>query len=86
LSDDERSYLTLAERQLTKLRQVIDKRAADQLPTLKERLATAQRFEQSAPAEAAEMYQAIIDLYGDQPWAADVVDQARERLQTLAQK
>jgi serine/threonine-protein kinase len=86
LTDDERSYLTLAERQLAKLRQVIDKRAANQLPTLKERLATAQRFEQSAPAEAAEMYQALIDLYGDQAWASDVVDQARERLQTLAPK
>jgi serine/threonine-protein kinase len=83
LSEDERTYLALAERQLAKLRQVNDKRAAEQLPVLKERLAAAQRLETSVPEQAAAMYQALVDLYDDQPWAADVVNQARARQQEL---
>jgi hypothetical protein len=83
LSEDERTYLALTERQLAKLRQVNDKRAAEQLPVLKERLAAAQRLEASAREQAAGMYQALVDLYDDQPWAADVVSQARARQQEL---
>jgi hypothetical protein len=56
------------------------------LPVLKERLAAAQRLEKTAPQQAAGIYQALIDLYGDQPWAAEIVDQARAYQQRLARQ
>jgi hypothetical protein len=43
----------------------------------------AERLEATAPAEAEAMYRALIDLYGDQPWAAELVGQAREHLKSV---
>lgn len=84
LSDEMQQYLTLAERELSKLRKEIDARAAEMLPMLRDRLMAAERLEQSDPQRAAAMYQALVDLYGDQPWASELVRQARERLKELA--
>ena len=50
---------------------------------LEERFVAARKLEESAPMRAAKMYRAIGDLYGDQPWAAGVVEQARVRLKAL---
>jgi serine/threonine-protein kinase len=83
LNDDERTYLALAERQLAKLQQIINKRAAEQLPVLKDRLVAAERLEKISPEQATAMYRALVDLYGEQTWAAPVVDHARERLTQL---
>jgi len=83
LNDEQRKYLTLARRELEELRSQIDKQAAEQLPVLRDRLAAARRLEQSAPEQAAAMYGAMINLYGDQPWAASVVDEAHTRRQAL---
>jgi eukaryotic-like serine/threonine-protein kinase len=86
LNDDQRTYLTLAQRELAELRSVLDKRAGEQLPVLKERLLAAERLEKTAPDKAVAMYRALTDLYGEQAWASAVVDEARARLQTLDAK
>ena len=86
LSEEMRQYLTLADRELIKLRKVIDDRAKEQLPMLRDRLMAAERLEATAPAEAAAMYRALIDLYGDQPWAVVLVGEAREHLKSVEVK
>jgi hypothetical protein len=79
-------YLTLAGRELAKLQKMIDDQAKEQLPMLRDRLMAAERLEATAPAEAAAMYRALIDLYGDQPWAAELVGEAREHLKAMETK
>jgi hypothetical protein len=78
-----RQYLTLAERELTKLRKSIGARAKEQLPMLRDRLLAAERLQATSPAEAAAMYRALIDLYVDQPWAAELIGEAREQLKSM---
>jgi serine/threonine-protein kinase len=83
LSEHQRSYLTLADRQLARLRMQITERASELLPDLQQRLQAAQRLEATAPDQAAAMYRALVDLFQDQPWAKSVVDQAQTRLKTI---
>lgn len=83
MSDDMRQYLTLAERELAKLEKAIAAKAKEQLPPLRDRLLAAERLEETNPQEAASMYRALIDLYGRQPWAAELVDEARSRLSEI---
>jgi eukaryotic-like serine/threonine-protein kinase len=83
MPDDMRQYLTLAERELAKLRKAIDAKAQEQLPLLRDRLLAAQRLEEKQPEEAAAMYRALIDLYGRQSWAAALVDEAQRRLSEI---
>jgi hypothetical protein len=83
--DDVKQLLTLARRQLDQLREAIQTQASEQLPELTDRLRAAQIAEHTSSARAARMYRAIINLYGDQPWAAPVVDEARGRLEALPQ-
>jgi len=53
---------------------------------LRDRLMAAERLAATAPAEAAAMYRALVDLYSDQPWAADLVGEAREHLKSVETK
>jgi hypothetical protein len=32
------------------------------------------------------MYRALIDLYGEQPWAAELIGEAREQLKSMETK
>lgn len=83
LSDPQRNDLQLARLELENLRKSLQEQAVEQLPQLNERLATARRLESAAPAQAAAIYRALVDLYGTAPWATPVVRQAQERLQYL---
>jgi eukaryotic-like serine/threonine-protein kinase len=85
LSDDERTNLRLAARELEMLRAELNKRA-EELPQLQKRLAAAKAIEEAQPVQAAAMYSALVNLYGGQAWAGEVVDAARERLQVLAER
>ncbi len=85
VDEEDRAYVVLAQRQLNKLRRTIDQEASEQLPALRERLAAARRLEASAPEQARKMYRAVVDLYGNRPWAASVVAEAAQRLQGLSQ-
>lgn len=86
LSEEMRQYLTLANREVGKLRETIEQQAKAQRPMLLDRLLAAQRLESTDPEEAAAMYAALVSLFGDQPWAAELVDQARERLKVIEKK
>lgn len=86
MSEDMRQYLTLAERELAKLQKGIDAKAKEQLPMLRDRLLAAERLQAESPEQAAAMYRALIDLYGDQPWAAELIGEARGRLKAVETK
>jgi eukaryotic-like serine/threonine-protein kinase len=83
LSETHRSYLTLAERQLARLRTQSAEQGKELLPDLQQRLQAAQRLEKSSPADAAAMYRALVDLFQQQPWALPIIDQAEARLELL---
>ena len=86
LDEDQRTNLTIAERELAKLRVQIEKRAAEQLPAIRERARTARELEAASPEKAAAMYRALIDLYGEEAWAKPVIDEAQTRLKTLSKE
>ena len=86
LSAEQRSYLTLAERELAKLRVKLEQESKELSPLLRDRMLTAGRLEESAPEEALAMYQSMIDLFGQQPWAAEMVAEARARVVALKSK
>jgi serine/threonine-protein kinase len=72
--------LTLARRRLGQLQADVDKHAVQQLKLLRERLGTAAALRPRDPEAARAMYRAVVELYGDKPWAADAVRRAREAL------
>jgi hypothetical protein len=74
----------MAERQLVQLREDVAKLSHRQLAALRDRLAAADALAPNDPQQARDMYRAIIDLYGDRPWAALVVAEARAKLEKLA--
>jgi hypothetical protein len=78
-----RQYLTLAERKLEQLRSSLVSRADEQLPQIAERLRTAKGMEAVDLETARGMYRAIVNLYGDEPWAKSVVHDAQRRLADL---
>ena len=74
----QRPYLVLAERQLAKLRETLDQQAGEQLPQLAERLRAARGLgSDRRRRRRRRCIGRLIDLYGDEPWAAAVVDEAR---------
>ncbi|MBL9125816.1 MAG: serine/threonine protein kinase [Planctomycetaceae bacterium] len=77
LSEREQQCLKLAERHLDKLRSR-DGEHEDDLARLEQRLAAA---DADANRQAASrIYQGLIDVYRDKPWARGVVDAARAKL------
>jgi hypothetical protein len=54
--------------------------AAEQLPLLESRLDRAESLKEDEPERAKAMYRAIIELYGDHPWAASAVKRAQSAL------
>jgi len=75
--------LELARRRLEQLRQRVDREAERHQAVLAERLEVADQLAEGEPSEAREVYQAIIRLYGDKPWAAAAVERARGALERL---
>jgi len=71
------SWLLLAHRKLEELRAQAAAAAATQLPELRERLAVAERLRSEQPATARSIARALVTLYADKPWAADVVQKAQ---------
>lgn len=81
----EDEYATLAERRLADIRQSAEAECAEQLPAVRERLSAAKRLEAEDPARARQMFAALVKLYGDRAWAADVVAEAQAHLAPPAQ-
>jgi len=74
--------LILAQRRLTQLRKEVENRSDEQLPLLQDRLDAADALRKSHPEQAKKMYRAVVELYGEKPWAADAVHRARKALKT----
>ncbi len=72
--------LTLVRRRLAQLRHDVAKRSAEQLRLLEERLAAADALRAEDPVQARKMYEAVIELYANKPWAATAVRRAREAI------
>lgn len=70
----------LAERQLAQLQTDYNKLTNRQLAAIQERLQAAEVFSKTEPVRARQIYSAIIELYGQQPWAADAVALAKQKL------
>jgi len=70
----------LAQRQLDRLSAKYEQQNARARQELEEKISQARDLLTTNPERARSMFQAIIDLYGDEPWAADLVKQARAEL------
>jgi serine/threonine-protein kinase len=75
----------LAERQLAVIQEEIAKQTARHLASLRERMQIAAELSATEPAAAADVYRAIVELYGQAAWAADLVSEAREQLAASSQ-
>ena len=73
----------LAHRRVETLRTDLARQRERDLADLEQRVAVAQKLASSDAKQAATVYQAIIDLYGDDAWAAAVVTKARNGLAEL---
>lgn len=80
LSAEQQRCLTLARQQIKRLEEEIYGYAPDDLTALEERLARAHEVQETDPARARKIWQAIVRLGGNRPWAANVVSQARAAL------
>jgi len=84
-TDERRAMcVELAKRQLAQLRGDFANLAARQIAEIRERLSAADALAADRPDEARDIYQAIINLYGDRPWAAEVVADVRHKLNSLS--
>jgi hypothetical protein len=72
--------LELARRRLEQLRRQVDPEAAARLDMLQDRLDAADELRPTEPDRARTMYQAVVELYADKPWAAEAVGRARAAL------
>ena len=70
----------LAKRRLEQLRLDLQEAAESHHPLLESRLNQAALFKEFDPARSRAMYQAIITLYGDKPWASEAVEKAKQAL------
>ena len=78
--------LAAARRRLQQFHQEISRQARDQLVLLRQRLAAADTLRHTAPERARAMYQAVVELYADKPWAAEAVDRARKALENSSSR
>jgi eukaryotic-like serine/threonine-protein kinase len=83
LAQDDRRWLVLARQELKKLNDQARADARQELPAIEERLAAAKVVAGARPEQAKKMYQAIIRLYRDAPWAAPAVKKAQAALDAM---
>lgn len=80
-SKQTRECLQLAQKQLDRLDRQMPQQVSADRKLLEEKLAEAKQLDSSDPAAAYRMRAAIVELYGNEAWAAALVDQARAALQ-----
>ncbi len=80
-SEAARHYVRLAKLQRKKLQARVSRYVEDGRALLATRLKKAASLSTDNPANARKIYRGIVELYGDKPWAADLVRQAQEALQ-----
>ena len=74
------NVVQLAKHRMQGLRADLAKQHEQQLAAINERLSAAERLKASNPQQSAAILEAIVNLYADEPWAADVVSRARDEL------
>lgn len=79
----DRRLLILARRRIEKLEAILQDQQSIQMPALEERLAAADKLRQHAPEQALRMYQALVRLYGNKPWAKQAVREARRKIDSF---
>ncbi|MEM8946165.1 MAG: serine/threonine-protein kinase [Planctomycetota bacterium] len=72
--------LVVARRRIESLSAVVGKVKTTHLPALQERLRSADRLRASDPVKSRQMYQAIVQLYGEHLWAEEIVRRAKQAL------
>ena len=81
VNDADKRCLVLAERRLLQLNQQIRDESKQHLKLIRQRLDEAARLTSEQQTERARaIYQGIINLYGDKPWAVAEVQQAKQAL------
>jgi eukaryotic-like serine/threonine-protein kinase len=79
-SEAARHYVNLARLRLKELEKQIARQTADGRSVVEARLARAAELAATDPAAARRIYQGIVALYSDKPWAAQLVEEAKGRL------
>ena len=77
---DDNEWIRLARAEVALLGNQLAEDHGQDLAAIEAQLAAAEAQRASDPAAAQKTWQAIVTLYGDKPWAARVVDQARQAL------
>ena len=78
--------LDLARRQIERLSRSLAVSAAAERKLLTARLEEASDLSKSDPAAARRVWQGIVRMYGDKPWARELVEQARDSLDGTSQQ
>ena len=78
-----RQSMELARRQLEQLREETAKFVPEYKALMDENLRRADQLRQTSPQQARSIWQSIITLYGDKPWAAESVAKAKAALATV---
>jgi hypothetical protein len=81
--DDGRSFIEIAKKDVLELRLALTQSIEQQRRLLAAQVERAQAISAENPARAQEMWQSIITLYADKPWAAKIVKQAPDALDKL---
>jgi eukaryotic-like serine/threonine-protein kinase len=76
-------YVELARRELAALRERVTRGHEEHRQILAARLAEARRLADDDPQQAAAICHGMVTLYGDKPWAENIIGDARELLQIL---
>ncbi len=84
-SDVARHYVKLARQQLKRLEKQVADRVEDDRKFLQSRLDRAMELTGSNPQAAIKIYQGIVELYDEKPWAAELVSQAKSDLAAIGQ-
>ncbi len=80
LNEEDRRWLVLARRQYDRLLDRGREQQSNLSQSLHERLRLALKLQTTHPEVATRMFQAIVNLYSKQTWAAEIVTQARFQL------
>ncbi|MCC9606402.1 protein kinase [Blastopirellula sp. JC732] len=83
LTGDAGRCLTLAQRRLEQLDKQLAETSRKQLAEIGARLAAADKLAEDEPEQARQIYQGLINLYGDKPWAWEAMEKAQAALEKL---
>ena len=72
--------LVVAQQRIERLTETVEQIRSIHLPALRNRLQAAKRLQLSNPVRARQMHLAVIELYGNRPWAREIVRQVRQQL------